>query len=82
MPGWLTGLLKWGGYTVTIISIIAVVYVEIVAPPPEGSDSGAPVTLYLALIVGGLAAATIGWLLERRQISAGSESSDSESSDS
>ncbi len=82
MPGWLTALLKWGGYTVTIISVIAVVYVEIVAPPPEGSDSGAPVALYLVLIVGGLAAAIIGWLLERRQISAGSESSDSESSDS
>ncbi len=81
MPGWLTGLLKWGGYTVTIISVIAVVYVEVVAPPPEGSDSGAPVTLYVVLIVGGLAA-IIGWLLERRQISADSESSDSESSDS
>jgi hypothetical protein len=72
MPGWLTGLLKWGGYTVTIISVIAVVYVEVVAPPPEGSESGAPVTLYWVLIAGGLAAAIAGWLLERRKGSSGS----------
>ncbi len=72
MPGWLTGLLKWGGYTVTIISVIAVVYVEVVAPTPEGGASEAPVTLYVVLIVGGLAAAIIGWLLERRKGSSGS----------
>ncbi len=72
MPGWLTGLLKWGGYTVTIISVIAVVYVEVVAPPPEGGDSGAPVTLYVVLIVAGLAATIVGWLLQRRKGSSGS----------
>ncbi len=65
MPGWLTGLLKWGGYTVTIISAIAVVYVEVIARPPEGGDSGAPVTLYVVLIVAGLAAAIVGWLMQR-----------------
>jgi hypothetical protein len=34
MPGWLTALLKWGGSAVTIISVIAAVYVEVVAPQP------------------------------------------------
>ncbi len=77
MPGWLTALLKWGGSAVTIISVIAVVYVEVVAPPPEGGASERPMTLFGALMVAGLAAAIIGWLLKRRQISADSESSDS-----
>ncbi len=77
MPGWLTAVLMWGGSAVTIISAIAGVYVKIVTPPPEGGESGAPVTLYVVLMVAGFAAAIIGWLLERRQISAGSESSGS-----
>ena len=72
MPGWLTALLKWGGSAVTIISAIAVIYVVMVARPPEGGDSGAPMTLYMVLIVGGLAAAIIGWLLDRRKGSSGS----------
>ncbi len=72
MPGWLTALLKWGGSGVTIVFACAVIYVVMGAPPPEGGDSGAPMTLYLVLIVAGLAAAIIGWLLERRKGSAGS----------
>ena len=53
MPGLLTALLKWGGSAATLVSVIAVVYVEVVAPPPEDSESGAPVTLYWVLIAGG-----------------------------
>ncbi len=36
MPGWLTALLKWGGSAVTIISLIAAVYVEVVMPQTRG----------------------------------------------
>ena len=66
MPGWLTALLMWGGSAVAIISVIAVVYAIIGAAP------GAPMTLYVMLIVAGLAAAIIGWLLQRRKGSSGS----------
>jgi len=60
----------WGGSAVTMVSAIAVIYVWMVTPPPEG-DSGAPMTLYAVLILAGLAAAVIGWLLERRKGSSG-----------
>ncbi len=63
MPGWLPALLKWGGSAVTIISVIAAVYVEVVLPPPEGGWTVAhmPMTLFVVLIVAGLVAAIIGW---------------------
>ncbi len=63
MPGWLTALLKWGGSAVTIISYIAAVYVEVVAPQPEGGWTVAhmPMTLIVVLIAAGLVAAIIGW---------------------
>ncbi len=70
MRAWLAALLMWGGSAVTIVSVIAVAYVNVIARPPEGGDSGAPMTLYLVLIVAGLAAAIVGWL--RRKGSSGS----------
>ncbi len=70
MPAWLTALLIWGGSAVTIVSVIAVAYVNVIAPPPEGGDSGAPMTLYMVLIVAGLVAAIVGW--SRRKGSSGS----------
>ena len=63
MPGWLTALLMWGGSAVTIVSVIAAVYVEVVMPQPEGGWTVAhmPMTLFVVLIVAGLVAAIIGW---------------------
>ncbi len=63
MPGWLTALLMWGGSAVTIVSVIATVYVEVVMPQPEGGWTVAdmPMTLFVVLIVAGLVAAIIGW---------------------
>ncbi len=63
MPGWLTGLLKWGGTVVAIVSVIAAVYVEVVMPKPEGGWTVAnmPMTLFVVFIVVGLVAAIIGW---------------------
>ena len=63
MPGWLRALLMWGGSAVTIVSVIAAVYVEVVMPQPEGGWTVAhmPMTLFVVLIVAGLVAAIIGW---------------------
>ncbi len=66
MPISLTNVLKWGGSGVAIVFAIALIF-EVM-----GGESGAPVTLILVLMVAGLAAAIIGWLLERRKGSAGS----------
>ncbi len=74
MPISLTNVLKWGGSLVTIIFAFALI-LEMSALGLFASASNT--TLYIVLMVAGLAAAIIGWLLERRQSSAGSESSDS-----
>ncbi len=79
MPISLTNVLKWGGSLVTIIFAVALI-MEMSALGPMASAPNT--TLYIVLMVAGLAAATTGWLLDRRKGSAGSESADSESSDS
>jgi len=62
-------MLKWGGSLVTIIFAIALI-MEMSAPGPMASAPNT--TLYGVLMVAGLAAAIIGWLLQRRKGSAGS----------
>ncbi len=79
MPISLTNMLKWGGSLVTIIFAFALI-IEMSALGSFASASNT--TLYIVLMVAGLAAAIIGWLLERRKGSSGTESSDAESSDS
>ncbi len=66
MPISLTNVLKWGGSGGTIVFATALIF-EVM-----GRASGAPVTLVLVLMVTGVAAAILGWLLERRKESAGS----------
>ncbi len=39
MPEWLTALLKWGGSAVTIVSVIAAVYVEVVTLRAHAYDA-------------------------------------------
>ncbi len=74
MPISWTNVLEWSGSGVALIfAITSIIEVLVVRPPA----SGAHTTLYGVLMVAGLAAAIIGWLLERRKGSAGSESSDS-----
>ena len=79
MPISLTNVLKWGGSLVTVIFSFALIMERSAVGP---TSSALNTTLYLVLMVAGLAAAIIGWLLDRRKGSSGSESSDSESSDS
>ncbi len=64
-----TNMLKWGGSLVTIIFAFALI-MEVSAPGPMASLPNT--TLYIVVMVAGLAAAIIGWLLERRKGSAGS----------
>ncbi len=71
MPISLTNVLKWGGSGATIVFAITAIF-EV-----TGGVSGANTTLYVVLMLAGLAAATVGWLLERTKGSSGSESSDS-----
>ncbi len=66
MPTSLTNVLKWGGSGVAIVFAIALIYGVM------GGESGVSMMLSMVLIVAGLAAAIIGWLLERRKGSAGS----------
>ncbi len=79
MPISLTNVLKWGGSVVTIIFAVALIMEKSARGPMVSAPN---TTLYIVLMVAGLAAAIIGWLLERGKGSSGSESSDSESSDS
>ncbi len=62
MPISLTNILKWGGSLVTIIFTIVLI-MEVSALSPMASAPNT--TLYIVLMVAGLAAAIIGWLLER-----------------
>jgi hypothetical protein len=71
MPSWLVPTLKWGGIVLAIVSAIALIYVQIAAPPP-GPETGeavddAPVTLYWILLVIGVVAGIAGFVLERRK---------------
>ncbi len=69
MPISWTNVMEWAGSVVALIfAITSIIEVLIVRPPA----SGAHTTLYGVLMVAGLAAALIGWQLERRQSSAGS----------
>ena len=53
-----------------IISAIALIYVELVTPTPEtGAAPGettAPITLYWVLLVIGIVAAIVGYLVDKR----------------
>ncbi len=66
MPISLTNVLKWGGSGGAIVFATGLIAVVM------GGESGAFVTLALVLMVACVAAAIIGWLLERRKGSAGS----------
>ncbi len=69
MPNWLIPLLKWGGIALAGVFAIAVIYMEIIVPIPEGDEISAPVALYWALLVVGVVAAIAGFVLDRRKAS-------------
>ncbi len=75
VPKRLIELLKWGGVAVAVISAIALIYVEMFLPTPEaGAAPGqiaAPEPLYWVLLVVGVVAAIVGFVLERRKPAAG-----------
>ncbi len=69
--------MKWGGIALAVVFAIAVIYVETIAPIPEGGEISAPVALnwvlsapvalYWALLVVGAVAAIAGFVLDRRK---------------
>ncbi len=75
VPKWLIQLLKWGGVAVAVISAIALISIEMLLPTPEaGAAPGqitAPVPLYWGLLVVGVVAAIVGFVVERRKPAAG-----------
>ncbi len=65
----LTNIMEWAGSGVAIIfAITSIIEVLAVRPPVSGANT----TLYGVLMVTGLAAAIIGWLLERGKRPVGS----------
>ncbi len=71
MPKWLIQLLIWGGGVVAVTSAIALISIEMLLPTPEaGAAPGqitAPVLLYWVLLVVGVVAAIVGFVVERRK---------------
>jgi hypothetical protein len=71
MPTWLVPTLKWGGIALTIISAIAIIYVQYIAaaPTPEAgaATDEAPVTLYWVLLLVGIVATIAGLAMDRRK---------------
>ncbi len=69
MPDWLIAVLKWGGLIVAIVPAIALFYVQQLMP--EGGEAAAgtsaPLTLYWVLLVVGVVAAIIGFVMDRRK---------------
>ncbi len=61
MPSWLTPVLQWGGLALAIVSAAALI-------------NAAPVTLYWVLLVIGVVGAVIGFVLDRRSPTGGTES--------
>ncbi len=69
MPNWLIPALKWGGIALAVVFAITVIYMETLAPIPEGGETSAPVALYWVLLVVGVVAAIAGFVLDRRKAS-------------
>ncbi len=75
VPKRLIELLKWGGVAVAVISAIALIYVEMFLPTPEAGaaagETAAPIQLYWILLVVGVVAVIVGFVVERRKPAAG-----------
>ncbi len=68
MPISLTNVLKWGGSLATVIfAFVLIMEMATLGPTASGLNT----TLYIVLMVAGLAAAIIGWLLARRKVRTG-----------
>lgn len=70
MPTWLAPLLKWGGALVAIVFAGTLIWVWQTTSGPEAGEptaGGAPVTLYWVLLVVGVIAAIVGFVLDRRK---------------
>ncbi len=75
VPKWLIQLLLWGGGVVAVTSAIALISIEMLLPTPEAGAAPeqitTPVPLYWVLLVVGVVAAIVGFVVERRKPAAG-----------
>ncbi len=69
MPDWLIAVLKWGGLIMAIVFAIALIYMQQTLPEGEEAAAGtsAPLTLYWVLLVVGVVATIIGFVMDRRK---------------
>lgn len=67
MPGWAIAVVKWGGVVLTILMATALVYLELFPRTSGDGASAAPVTRYWVMLVVGLAAAVLGFVVDRRK---------------
>lgn len=67
MPKWLTPTLMWGGLALAVIFAIGLLVVDT-------ATTTAPVTLYWVVLVVGVVAAIVGFVLSKRQPKGGAES--------
>ena len=76
MPNWLTFFLRWGGLALGGVFAVALIYVEYLTPTPEAgaAPSTAPVDLYWVLLVVGVVAAVISFVVDRGKPKGGAES--------
>ena len=67
MSNLLSMLLTIGGVSVAVVFAVALVWVEILGRLPEGTESGAPVALYWVLLLAGVVAVVVAFVLGRRK---------------
>ncbi len=68
----LSMILTIGGVSVAVVFAVALVWVEIFARPPEGTESAAPVALYWVLLGVGVVAVVAAFIHDRRKASSAS----------
>ncbi len=75
MPKWVIKLLEWGGIALAVIFAIALYIIETSTPVIDAAtgETAAPIQLYWILVVVGIVAAIVGFVVERRKPAAGGE---------
>ncbi len=73
MPKWVIKLLEWGGIALAVIFAIALYNIETSTPVIDAAagETTAPIQLNWILVVVGIVAAIVGFVLERRKPAAG-----------
>ncbi len=73
VPKWVIKLLEWGGIALAVIFAITLYIIETSTPVIDAAtgETAAPIQLYWILLVVGVVAAIVGFVMERRKPAAG-----------